>query len=79
MDQIVKGSVVRAIIEPTFWTVNKSFGVSLRVLQLEIILQAEWRFRGLRSRRTMTMWAETRCRPMGCSSSIPECVFFVVF
>ena len=37
MEQIVKGSVVRAIIEPTFWTVNKSFGVSLRVLQLEII------------------------------------------
>ena len=37
MDQIVKGSVVRAIIEPAFWTVNKSFGISLRVLQLEII------------------------------------------
>jgi len=37
MDQISKGSVVRAIVEPSFWLVNKSFGISLRVLQLEII------------------------------------------
>ncbi len=37
MDQIAKGSVVRAIVEPSFWLVNKSFGISLRVLQLEII------------------------------------------
>lgn len=36
-EQIAKGSVVRAIVEPSFWIVNKSFGVSLRVLQLEII------------------------------------------
>ena len=33
-EQIAKGSVVRAIVEPSFWIVNKSFGVSLRVLQL---------------------------------------------
>jgi hypothetical protein len=36
-DMITKGSVVRAIVEPSFWLVNKSFGISLRVLQLEII------------------------------------------
>jgi len=37
MEQIAKGSTVRAIIEPSFWLVNKSFGISLRILQLEIL------------------------------------------
>jgi hypothetical protein len=37
MDQITKGALVRAIVEPSFWIVNKSFGISLRILQLEII------------------------------------------
>jgi len=37
MEQIVKGSTVRAIVEPSFWLVNKSFGISLRILQLEIL------------------------------------------
>lgn len=36
-ESITKGSVVRAIFEPSFWIVNKSFGVSLRVVQLAII------------------------------------------
>jgi len=34
---ITKGSTVRAIIEPSFWIVNKSFGVSLRIVQLAIV------------------------------------------
>lgn len=41
MEQIVKGSTVRAIIEPSFWLVNKSFGISLRILQLEILSRPE--------------------------------------
>lgn len=36
-ESITKGATVRAIIEPSFWIVNKSFGVSLRIVQLAIV------------------------------------------
>jgi hypothetical protein len=36
-EALVKGATVRAIIEPFFWTVNKSFGVSLRISQIAIV------------------------------------------
>lgn len=36
-EALVKGATVRAIIEPFFWLVNKSFGVSLRISQIAIV------------------------------------------
>lgn len=36
-DTLVKGCTLKAIVEPSFWLVNKSFGISLRVVQLAVV------------------------------------------
>lgn len=37
LDYITKGSSVRCIVEVSTWFVNKSFGVSLRILQAQVV------------------------------------------
>lgn len=37
MDALSKGCTARAIIEPSFWMIGKSFGVSLRIIQVAIV------------------------------------------
>lgn len=37
MDALSKGSTTKAIIEPSFWMINKSFGISLRIIQVAIM------------------------------------------
>jgi len=37
MDSLVKGCTARGIIEPSFWMIGKSFGLSLRIIQVAIV------------------------------------------
>ena len=37
MDSLVKGCTARAIFEPSFWMIGKSFGISLRIIQVAIV------------------------------------------